>query len=191
MRVNSSQNSQLSFGASFYDKFFEKLPDATLKNPKKFSKLGHAIASPHWNRLILGAATITTQPLYDYFNPRVNKDTAETSAIRTFSKAAVCTTVGFTVRGLVYKLTEKYAHATKEEGSTLLTPKEILEETNTIKRSNKLKLHKNTFSTIAALTVMLFTNFLIDAPLTVRLSNKLIELSNKRKVSKQNESFNS
>ena len=141
-----------------------------------YTKLGHAIASPHWNRLALGGAAITTQPAFDYFNPRVDKDTAASSALRTGSKVVVCTGVGFTVRGLMYKLVEHYAHASSAEGSTILTPTEILKMADKVKREGALKVHKNFVSTVIALFVMLFTNFFLDAPLTTKSANYLIKV---------------
>lgn len=170
-----SVNSSLSFRSSLYDKFFKSLPEKEIKNAAEYTKLGHALASPHWNRLVLGCAAVTAQPIIDRYNPRVNEDTAVTAMFRSFSKAIVCTTVGFCVRGATYKVVSKYAHASEKEGSTLFTPKEILKEKNSEIQKNKLKLHKNTLSTVFALGVMLFTNFLLDAPGTTWLTNKLLK----------------
>ena len=174
MRTEFNSNSNVSF-YSLYDGFFKKLPNKDIKNSAGYNKLGNALASPHWNRAALGVAAITTQPAFDYFNPKVDKDTATTSALRTIAKISVCTSVGFCVRGMAYKLADKYVHASQKDGSTIFTPKEILKEKNAILKAQKLKLHKNTLSTVLALGVMLFTNFLLDAPLTTIAANKLIE----------------
>lgn len=168
------RNSNISFQASFYDKFLKIVPNKDLKNSVKYNKTGQLIASPHWNRVALGVSAMATQPWFDYLNPNVDKDTARTSCCRTFAKIIVCTTIGFLIRGGVFKLTNKYMNATKKEGSTLLTPNAILNETNKEVRNMKLKIHKNAFSTITALGVMLFTNVLLDAPLTTKFSNFLI-----------------
>lgn len=185
MKSNLNTNYSVNFQASWYDKFFKFIPQKDVSNPAVFNKVGEKLASPHWNRATLGLVAISSQPAWDYFNPKVDDDTARASAIRTGSKIVVCSSVGFTVRGLCYKLTEKYAHGTQAEGSTLLTPKSILNETNKKVRNSKLKIHKNAFSTITALTVMLFTNFLVDAPLTTIVSNKFLKLANldKKEVS--------
>ena len=174
MNTGLSINNNVSFRSSIYDRFFKSLPNKDIKNTQHYNKLGQALASPHWNRLALGVAAISSQPFMDYYNPRVDRDTAVTSMLRTISKIIVCTTVGFIVRGSSYKLVEKYAHGSANEGSTLLTPKEILKESNAELRNCKLKLHKNTLSTVTALSVMLFTNFLLDAPLTTITANKAI-----------------
>ena len=164
----------MGFRASFYNNFFKKLPNKDVKNSSAYNKLGHALASPHWNRLAIGVAAMSTQPAIDYFNPRVDRDTATAAALRTIAKICVCTTVGFAVRGSAYKIVEKYAHASAKQGSTILTPKAILNEVNSIKRNNMLKIHKNALSTVIALCVMLFTNVFLDAPLTTMAANKLI-----------------
>ena len=173
MRTDFSVNNGVNFGSSFYDRFFQKLPNKEIRNLAKYNRVGKALASPHWNRLTLGVAAISSQPFIDYFNPKVDRDTAKASTIRTISKIGVCTSVGFTVRGLCYKLTEKFTNDTAGR-SSFLTPKAILETVDPIARKNKLKLHKNALSTIIALTVMMFTNVLLDAPLTTLVSNKLL-----------------
>ncbi len=164
-------NSNISFKSSPYDRFIKYVPNKDIKNPVKYNKAGQLLASPHWNRLALGITAITTQPWIDYYNPDVDRDTAKTSFCRTLAKIPVCTTVGFIVRGGVYKLTEKFMHSSENEGSTLFTPKAILQEKNANIREAKLKLHKNAFSTVSAIGIMLFTNFLIDAPLTTKFTS--------------------
>ena len=164
----------MGFRASFYDNFFKKLPNKDVKNSGSYNKIGQKLASPHWNRLALGIAAITTQPAIDYFNPRVDRDTATTAALRTIAKICVCTAVGFIVRGSAHKLVKKYAHTSTKYGSTLLTPKAILCEKDPVKQYNMLKIHKNALSTVSALAVMLFTNILLDAPLTTIAANRLI-----------------
>lgn len=165
----------INFMSSWYDKFFKSMPNKDIHNTAQFNKLGKSLASPHYNRLALGAGAIVTQPAIDRFNPRVDDNTAKVSSYRTIAKIIACTSVGFCVRGGCYKLTNKYAHGSKSEGSTVLTPKAILNEVNPKRRNNMLKIHKNAFSTIFALAVMVFTNFFLDAPLTTMLSNALIK----------------
>ncbi len=178
MRINPNTNQNVNFYSSWYDKFFEKIPNKDIKNIAKYNKAGSVLASPHWNRVAIGLAAISSQPWIDYFNPNVDKETAKASSLRTTAKIIVCTSVGFVVRGLSYKLVEKFANGTPQEGSTILTPKSILQESNEKLRNSKLKIHKNAFSTITALSIMLFTNFLLDAPLTSKLSNKFLKMAN-------------
>ena len=108
MKSDVYSNFNVNFQSSWYDKFFKRIPNKSIEKSEQFNKLGAKLASPHWNRATLGLAAISTQPAWDYFNPKVDKDTAKASAIRTTSKIAVCSTVGFTIRGLCYKLTEKF-----------------------------------------------------------------------------------
>ena len=171
MKVAGHQS--VNFEGSFYDRFFKSIPNKDIGNQKAFNKFGHALASPHWNRLAIGFAACT-QPIIDYFNPKVDRDTAKASSYRSMAKVISCTGVGFIVRGASYKLIEKFAHASEAEGSTLLTPKAILAEKNPELRKSKLKIHKNAYSTVFALFVMIFTNVLLDAPLTSMLANKFI-----------------
>lgn len=164
----------INFRGSFYDRFIKNIPNKDIKNPRKLTKLGQALASPHWNRLVLGAAAISTQPFIDLHNKKVDEDTAKISSLRTTAKIIACTSVGFCVRGLSFAAANKFIHGSEEEGSTLLTPTKILKEKNPEIRKLKIKLHKNTSSTLLALFVMMFTNFLLDAPLTTKLANKFI-----------------
>lgn len=175
MLANIGVQNNINFTSSFYERFFKSLPAKEIKNTAEFNKIGKALASPHYNRAALGLGAIITQPAIDRYNPNVDNNTALASSYRTTGKIIACSSVGFCVRGGCYKITDKFANASKEEGSTILTPKAILKETNPELRKNMLKLHKNAFSTVFALAVMVFTNFLIDAPLTTFISNYLIK----------------
>ena len=167
-----------NFGKGWYGRFFEKLPNGEIKDAVKFNKLGSALASPHWNRLALGVAAIATQPAIDYFNPKVDKDTAKAAAIRTISKIIVCTAVGFVVRGSCYKLMNKLVGDVSKVKTSKIIPEEICEETNKELQEKKLKLFTNTKSTLLALAVMMFTNFYLDAPGTTKLTNYWLTKAN-------------
>ena len=143
LKTDSTTNYNPNFKASWYDKFFKSIPNKEVANSIKYNKMGKALASPHYNRLALGIGAITTQPLIDRYNPRVDDDIAKASSYRTFAKNITCTSVGFCVRGLCYKLTNKFANLSPKEGSVLLTPKAILKEKNPELQKSMLKLHKN------------------------------------------------
>lgn len=174
LRTDLSVQNNTAFCGSFYDNFFKRLPNREIKNSAQYNKLGHALASPHWNRLVLGGAAIATQPAIDFFNPKVDIDTAATSALRTMAKIIVCTAVGFLVRGTCFALANKFIHANPKMGYTGLTPEAILKQKNPKAQESMLKLHRNTVSTVSALGVMMFTNFLLDAPFATMLANKFI-----------------
>lgn len=164
----------VNFERSFYAKFFKKLPNKDIENPKVFNKIGQTLASPHMNRLAVGIAAISTQPWIDLYNPKVDRDTAKASMYRTIAKVIACTSVGFLVRGMSFEIVKKFANESKAKGSTILTPRSILREADPELRESMLKIHRNTYSTVAALAVMVFTNVLLDAPLTTMLANKFI-----------------
>ena len=184
--MNIAAVNSVSFEGSVYKKFFKKLPNKDIVNSDAYNAVGQALASPHINRLAVGIAALSTQPWIDLYNPKVDKDTAKASMYRTLAKVIACTGVGFIVRGASYKLVEKYANASEKLGSTLLTPQAILKETSPELRESMLKLHRNALSTVLALSVMVFTNVLLDAPLTTMLANKFIasdkSLSNNKKL---------
>ena len=179
-----------NFGKGWYDNFFKKIPKGEIKDAAKFNKIGSALASPHWNRLALGVAAITTQPAIDFFNPKVDRDTAKAASIRTVSKILVCTAVGFAVRGSCYKLTNKLIGDVSKIETKKFIPMEIREETNKELQEQKLKLFKNTKSTLLALAVMVFTNFYIDAPGTTKLANYWLAKANLNHQKKKEDAQN-
>ena len=68
MRTDLSVNNGINFQSSWYDKFFKSIPQKDVNNVAQFNKVGSMLASPHYNRLALGVAAITSQPFMDYFN---------------------------------------------------------------------------------------------------------------------------
>ncbi len=157
------------------NKIVKKLPDITIANEKLLKGIkwtGEHISSPQ-NRLILGATALMSQPFIDLYNKKVDEDTRKVSALRTIAKIIAGTTSGFTVRYYTIKAIEKMTKMpskNRKSWETFFTPSPEL-----VKLSRKmLAQYKNTFGSILALVVMLFTNFLFDAPVTKLLTNKLI-----------------
>ena len=161
-------------------KILNLLPEKTFVEEEnkldKFDKYGSLIARPDVNRLIMGVTAIVTQPAIDYYNHRVDEETRVVSRNRTIAKIIACTSVGVLVRGTCYRAVNKMTdiNGTKKF-SKLLLPKKYIDSLTKI--FQKLANHRNTVSTILALMVMTFTNFLLDAPLTVYFTNKLNEHS--------------
>lgn len=130
-------------------------------------------------RLALGASAVILQPAIDMANKDVDKETGRISAIRSLSKALVGATTGIAVRGGSMKIVEcalknenlsdKLARITAEDASSLAIDK----AKDFIKNQGGAKQYASVIGTIAALGIMIFTNFLIDAPLTNILTNKL------------------
>lgn len=177
-------------------KVLNTIPEKTFKEPKDTKKknkyerwedFSNTISRPSINRLIVGFVGLFTQPFIDYHNRRVDEDTREVSRNRTIAKILVGTSVGFTVRELVYVLVEKM---TNENGKTkfsklLLPTKECIEKL--IKNPNgkgfNIKTYRAALSTIIALLAMVYTNFKIDAPQTMKLTNTLNKRTQMKKVS--------
>ena len=130
-------------------------------------------------RAALGVAAVTLQPIIDLRNKDVDENTRHISANRSFAKAFVGMCTGIVIRGGCMKLveqgfknekfTEKIAKYTAENFS-----EEAIEKSKDfIKNQGGAKKYASVIGTIAALGVMIFTNFAIDAPLTNKLTNKL------------------
>jgi hypothetical protein len=98
------------------------------------------------------------------------------SICRTIAKIIAGTTVGILVRGSCYNLVKKM---TMTEGaskfSKTLLPKRYTKELSKVEAF--LKNYRSALSNGVAIGAMCFTNFLIDAPLTVLLTNKLSDVA--------------
>lgn len=145
--------------------------------------IGEHISSPE-QRLLLGATALATQPFIDYNNKNVDENTRMISVARTLAKIIAGTVVGVAVRAGCISLIKNYANTkiTKlPDGSLRIEPKSpkdifapayesirISEE----KFLKRIKTHRSTMGTILATVAMIFTNFLIDAPLTRFLTGK-------------------
>ena len=156
------------------------VPNLTVKNQKVIKTIdwiGEKISSPQ-NRLILGVSALMSQPFIDLNNKKVDEETRKVSAARTVAKIIAGTLTGFTIRYACIKSINAFTKLPSEitenmkwkKLRTLLTPKYLLD-----KSADELNQYKNTLGTYISLGVMLFTNFLIDAPLTKYLTNKFID----------------
>ncbi len=165
---------------SAWEKFREKIgqklldavPEKTLGDgSSKTDKLDILLSRPDVNRLIMGTTALLTQPAIDYYNHRVDEETRLVSRNRTIAKILAGTTVGIIVRGFCYQAVDKMTNlsGTKKYSKWLVPEQWVKKFANNPKQ---LRTYKNALSTGIALCVMLFTNFLIDAPLTVFLTNR-------------------
>lgn len=164
------------------------IPEKTFKDSKlltdKFEKCVKVITRPDVNRVIMGVAALATQPAIDYYNHRVDEETRYVSRNRTIAKIIACTSVGAVVRGSCYKLVDLLTKANSpKKYSKWLLPKQFIETLK--KEPTKLANYKNALSTMVALLVMTFTNFLLDAPLTLLFTNKLNERTAKKRQEKE------
>lgn len=154
---------------------FDKLPSWEVKKGKVLNAVkwaGQHISSPQ-NRLILGVTALMSQPFIDLYNRHVDDETKKVSAARTVAKIIAGTTTGFAVRYYTIKAVEAFTKKPDKAVKTLeslLFPKGIAH--TTVKGMQQYKLALGTY---ISLGVMLFTNFLIDAPLTKLLTNIFVK----------------
>lgn len=170
MAIQSISN----IGNTAINKIVGKIPSVTFKETKVLDCIkwaGQHISSPQ-NRLILGITALLTQPFIDLYNHNVDEKTKKVSAARTVAKIIAGTSTGYFVRYGCIKAVEAFTKAPVKGASklkSLFFPKRIANVT--IKGLTK---YKHAIGTYLGIAVMLFTNFLIDAPLTKILTNKFI-----------------
>lgn len=201
MNIQPSNNSVNMYGKStnqnwwnstvkkIEQKVLDKIPEKTVKDSdkqiQKWNHWGNKISKPAENRAIMGATAMFTQPALDYYNHKVDKETRTVSKNRTIAKIAVGTGVGvFVVRGPIYKGIDTMTNPKgASKISKALLPKKFL--TELASNETFLKNYKSTLSMVVALLAMCGTNFLLDAPLTAILTNKLNEKSLAAKNAKE------
>lgn len=160
---------------------FDKAPTHTSKegenSVKNWNSWTYVISDPMWNRGIMGASALLTQPTIDYYNHRVDDETRTVSRNRTIAKIVAGTLVGmFVVRGPVYKMVEKMTDVKgKGKWSKALIPKQMLKELS--ENETWLKNSRAIIAMLISLGVMSITNIILDAPLTIFLTNLLNEKS--------------
>jgi hypothetical protein len=113
-------------------------------------------------------------------NKKVDKETRKVSVARTVAKILAGTLTGVLIRRGCIKWVDAMSKVAKE-GEKLPKYKQFFTPTrliNEIKDADKFEQYKNVLGTVVALGVMLFTNFLIDAPLTKYLTNLFVDKAN-------------
>lgn len=174
-----------------------------LKSEKvqNFLKKAGGLSTPA-NRLFLGATALAIQPEIDWHNKNVDEKTRKVSVARTISKIAIGTVTGIIVRqGCIdlmnsftrvpgdYGLKERKilgfkmppVNVIKKKWDTLLIPSHLTPE-QFADAARKMKKHRQALGSIAALGVMLITNFLIDAPLTKICTNLIVKKMDDKKL---------
>ena len=162
-------------------KIFDAVPSHTSKESKKsvkiWNKTTYIVSDPMWNRGIMGATALLTQPTIDYYNHRVDDETRVVSRNRTIAKIIAGTLVGmFVVRGPVYKAVEKMTNINGTgKWSKALLPEKYIKALS--KNETHMKNYRATVAMSLALLGMCITNFVLDAPLTTIITNLLNEKS--------------
>lgn len=201
--MNISPNDNLSFNGKWKwlnnfkqkvgQKYLDHLPSYTLNESQrkidKMKEVDEFISDPMWNRGIMGATALLTQPVIDYNNHKVDQETREVSAIRTICKIIAGTTVGmFCVRGpmrnIVKSLTD--INGTKKWSKWLLPKAKLVE----IAQNEKfLKNYRSALAMMLSLMVMMYTNFKLDAPLTIFLTNTTLDKKKELARKKETDTF--
>lgn len=162
--------SNISFGNTFTSKvsaagkrIYDAIPNFKAVSSEKFlekiENFGKKCTSDK-QRLILGATAIVMQPVIDAHNKNVDEKTREVSVARTIAKIIAGTLTGVAIRwGCIKAMDMK-----------IFKPSNFSKVTK-----DAFDQYKNAMGTIVALVVMMFTNFLIDAPLTKWLTNIMID----------------
>lgn len=134
------------------------------KTRKAFDKLG-GIKSPG-QRLIFGASALALHPLLDKINPWVDEETKKISTTRSAAKAIASTATGVVIREACIVGTDAILNNKNIAGKL---PKYMLKD----------KGHTAAvIGTLMGLAVMVFTNFLIDVPLTDKLTAIFTKMRN-------------
>ncbi len=141
------------------------------------------------NRVVLGVTALAIQPAIDLNNKKVDEDTRKISAARTTAKIIAGTVVGYPIRLGCIKLIDKFTDIkTAEKGwnRALIPNNRNFEEV----KSNLefLSRHKKALGTFLALGVMVFTNFILDVPITKFLTNvfnKHLQRTDEKKSAEQ------
>lgn len=180
MNVNGMQKNitQFSSGLGIRRRLLKIIPNIDVQENPELTDWAHIINRPDVNRGIMGLTAILTQPLIDRYNPNVDEETAKTSMYRTIGKIVAGTTVGCIVRSSVYYLLETFMDTRLNAPKwkrTLMPDVDIQASLNT-SRKGWFKGYKNIISTGVGLTVMLFTNPLLDVPMTSFITEKLMKL---------------
>ena len=132
-------------------------------------------------RAALGLAAMTFQPIIDLTNKDVDEDTRIVSANRSFAKGLVGAATGIVIRGGCMKAIEKgfendsFTNTIAKYTAEDLSEEAIEKSKDFIKNQGGAKKYAAVLGTVVALGVMLVTNFLIDAPVTNWLTNKMNE----------------
>lgn len=155
----------------------------TIENPKALKFIDFCsdkLSSSYNQRLILGATALATQPFIDLNNKKVDEETRRVSVCRTLAKIIVGTATGYSIRKLCVKSIDAFTQVPENipANAKFKNLKSILRPT--VKHTaEQLAQHKNTLGTLMALGVMLYTNFLIDAPLTKYFTNLFMKGASK------------
>lgn len=157
------------------DLFWKKNKQYTIDDPKALKVIdffSKELSSSYNQRLILGATALSTQPFIDLHNKSVDEKTRKVSVCRTVAKILVGTATGYLIRKGCVKGIDAFTKLPKDVPPNAMFKNLRSFLLPTIEyTADQLAQYKNTLGTLMALGIMVFTNFLIDAPLTKLFTN--------------------
>ena len=197
MNIQPKQNNiamQGKWWQKLQDRIIQKAVDAvpmhtakdSARRIEKRNNFDNWVSKPHINRGVLGVTALITQPAIDYYNPKVDEDTRKVARNRTLAKIIAGAGVGmFVVRGPIYTMVENMTTIVgKSKFSKALLPKRFLTE---IANNEKfLKNYRSALAMALALGTNCITNFVLDAPITIFLTNLFNDKTNQVKEVKKN-----
>ena len=160
---------------SIKQKGLDMLPNAQFSDEKFLEHLkyiGKNFSSDK-QRLALGVTALASQPFIDANNKSVDEKTRKVSVARTVAKIIAGTFTGFFIRYGCIKAIKNFSQIPGKgipKYKSIFTPKGITDN-----NTDAFEQYRNAMGTVIALGVMLFTNFLIDAPLTKFLTNTFVK----------------
>lgn len=153
-------------------------------------KIGTKLNSPE-QRLLQGVVALGIQPFIDFRNKGTDDDTRAVSVARTTGKIIAGTTVGVCVRYASIALAKnfsKYKILTEEKNGEIVikqfekiakngifTPDiaKMVKGMPVAKFERNYRNYIKTWGTVLGVVAMVFTNFLIDVPITKAITKKL------------------
>lgn len=162
---------------------FNKFPNRGFKSAKLDNAIqwvGKNISTPE-NRLIIGVSALVSQPFIDLYNKDVDEKTRRVSCARTIGKTVAGIITGVAVRYAGVKLAKNFSLigevGTKigNKGKEITKSKKFFTPSEAKAEDYDYKQYQNAIGTGLAIIGLLFTNFLIDMPLTNFLTNILVK----------------
>lgn len=141
-------------------------------------------------RLVSGITALMTQPFFDLYNKKTDEKTRKTSCARILGKIIAGTLTGVLIRQVCIDATRKFTQNEHTETELVRKGKKTADKIihefkswqqcllpSAKKQANfkEINKYRNAIGTFAAVVIMIFTNFLIDAPLTTYLTNVFVK----------------
>lgn len=157
------------------------------KAEEKINWLGENFSSA-MQRFVSGVTALITQPFIDWNNKNTDEETRKTSTARILGKIIAGTLTGVAIRWACVKASENFTRNKNTEQHLIEVGKAAKAKANLIKKDQillpqkylnasyrEIKNYRGAIGTLAAVVIMVFTNFLIDAPLTTYLTNVFVK----------------